>query len=74
MYGSAFGAYTRLVPFEEPLSPPRITNTFPKAVQIVVTGPSPILKETPILSRNERHFTPMDVAVVDPFQTIPSGR
>jgi toxin FitB len=27
-----------------------------------------------ILSRNERHFTPMDVAVVDPFQTLPSGK
>ena len=26
-----------------------------------------------ILSRNERHFAPMDVAVVDPFQTLPSG-
>lgn len=24
-----------------------------------------------ILSRNERHFTPMDIAVVDPFQTLP---
>jgi hypothetical protein len=27
-----------------------------------------------ILSRNERHFTPMDVAVVDPFQTLPAGK
>jgi len=27
-----------------------------------------------ILSRNERHFTPMDIAVVDPFQTLPSGQ
>ena len=27
-----------------------------------------------ILSRNERHFMPMDVAVVDPFQTLPSGK
>lgn len=27
-----------------------------------------------ILSRNERHFTPMDVAVVDPFQTLRSGK
>lgn len=27
-----------------------------------------------ILSRNERHFTPMDVAVVDPFQTLPSSK
>ncbi len=27
-----------------------------------------------ILSRNERHFTPMDAAVVDPFQTLPSGK
>ena len=27
-----------------------------------------------ILSRNERHFTPMDVAVVDPFQALPSGK
>ncbi len=27
-----------------------------------------------ILSRNERHFRPMDVAVVDPFQTLPSGK
>jgi predicted nucleic acid-binding protein len=27
-----------------------------------------------ILSRNERHFTLMDVAVVDPFQTLPSGK
>lgn len=27
-----------------------------------------------ILSRNERHFTPMNVAVVDPFQTLPSGK
>ncbi len=25
-----------------------------------------------ILSRNERHFAPMDVAVVDPFQKLPS--
>ncbi len=27
-----------------------------------------------ILSRNERHFVAMDVAVVDPFQTLPSGK
>jgi toxin FitB len=27
-----------------------------------------------ILSRNARHFTPMDVAVIDPFQTLPSGK
>jgi toxin FitB len=26
-----------------------------------------------ILSRNARHFAPMDVAVVDPFRTLPSG-
>jgi toxin FitB len=25
-----------------------------------------------ILSRNERHFVPMDVAVIDPFQRLPS--
>lgn len=27
-----------------------------------------------ILSRNERHFAPMDAAVVDPFQKLPSGK
>jgi predicted nucleic acid-binding protein len=27
-----------------------------------------------ILSRNGRHFTPMDVAVVDPFENLPSGK
>lgn len=27
-----------------------------------------------ILSRNERHFTPMNVAVFDPFHTLPSGK
>jgi toxin FitB len=27
-----------------------------------------------ILSRNERHFKPMDVAVVNPFRALPSGR
>lgn len=27
-----------------------------------------------ILSRNERHFAPMDVAVVDPFQKLPSAK
>jgi len=27
-----------------------------------------------ILSRNERHFTPMDIAVVDPFEALPSGK
>jgi hypothetical protein len=27
-----------------------------------------------ILSRNERHFAPMDVVVVDPFQQLPSGK
>jgi toxin FitB len=26
-----------------------------------------------ILSRNERHFTPMDAIVIDPFQQLPSG-
>jgi len=26
-----------------------------------------------ILSRNERHFAPMDVAVVDPFRTLPGS-
>ena len=26
-----------------------------------------------ILSRNKRHFAPMDVAVVDPFQRLPPG-
>jgi toxin FitB len=26
-----------------------------------------------ILARNERHFAPMDVAVVDPFKRLPSG-
>lgn len=27
-----------------------------------------------ILSRNARHFAPMDVAVVDPFENLPSGK
>jgi toxin FitB len=27
-----------------------------------------------ILSRNERHFTPMDVAVINPFQEFPPDR
>jgi predicted nucleic acid-binding protein len=27
-----------------------------------------------ILSRNERHFVPMDIVVVDPFQRLPSGK
>jgi len=27
-----------------------------------------------ILSRNARHFVPMDVSVVDPFQRLPEGR
>ncbi|HEY7244216.1 MAG TPA: type II toxin-antitoxin system VapC family toxin [Xanthobacteraceae bacterium] len=27
-----------------------------------------------ILSRNERHFTPMDVAVIDPFRKLPAGK
>ena len=27
-----------------------------------------------ILSRNERHFAPMDVTVVDPFQRLPPGK
>jgi len=26
-----------------------------------------------VLSRNERHYTPMDVIVIDPFQRLPSG-
>jgi predicted nucleic acid-binding protein len=29
--------------------------------------------ELTILSRNIRHFAPMDVAVVDPFQNLPPG-
>lgn len=27
-----------------------------------------------ILSRNDRHFTPMDAVVVDPFRQLPSGK
>ena len=27
-----------------------------------------------ILSRNERHFAPMDVAVMDPFQELPTNK
>ncbi len=27
-----------------------------------------------ILSRNERHFTPLDAVVVDPFQKLPPGK
>jgi hypothetical protein len=27
-----------------------------------------------ILSRNERHFAPMDAVVIDPFQQLPSGK
>ena len=27
-----------------------------------------------VLSRNERHFAPMGVTVVDPFQKLPSGK
>jgi len=27
-----------------------------------------------ILSRNQRHFAPMDVPVVDPFQQLPTGK
>ena len=27
-----------------------------------------------VLSRNERHFTPMGVAVIDPFKTLPSSQ
>jgi predicted nucleic acid-binding protein len=27
-----------------------------------------------ILSRNERHFAPLDVIVVDPFQRLPTGK
>ena len=30
--------------------------------------------ELTILSRNERDFAPMDVAVVDPFRKLPSGK
>jgi predicted nucleic acid-binding protein len=30
--------------------------------------------ELTILSRNTRHFAPMDVAVTDPFQNFPPGR
>jgi toxin FitB len=30
--------------------------------------------ELTILSRNKRHFEPMDVAVVDPFQSLPAGK
>jgi len=30
--------------------------------------------ELTILSRNKRHFEPMDVAVVDPFHSLPSGK
>ena len=30
--------------------------------------------ELTILSRNVRHFAPMDVAVADPFQHLPSGK
>jgi predicted nucleic acid-binding protein len=26
-----------------------------------------------ILSRNERHFAPMDAIVIDPFRRLPSG-
>ena len=31
------------------------------------------LHDLTILSRNERHFAPMDVAVIDPFQKLPPG-
>jgi predicted nucleic acid-binding protein len=27
-----------------------------------------------ILSRNERHFAPMDVVVVDPYEKLPVGK
>jgi hypothetical protein len=27
-----------------------------------------------ILSRNERHFAPVDAVVVDPFQKLPQGK
>jgi toxin FitB len=27
-----------------------------------------------ILSRNERHFTPMDAIVIDPYRQLPSGK
>ena len=27
-----------------------------------------------ILSRNDRHFTPMDAVVIDPFRQLPSGK
>lgn len=27
-----------------------------------------------MLSRNQRHFAPMDVAVIDPFRTLPPGK
>jgi predicted nucleic acid-binding protein len=27
-----------------------------------------------IVSRNERHFAPMDAAVIDPFQRLPTGK
>ena len=27
-----------------------------------------------ILSRNERHFAPMDIAVIDPFQKLPTSK
>jgi toxin FitB len=30
--------------------------------------------ELTILSRNARHFVPMDVSVLDPFQTLPEGK
>jgi toxin FitB len=40
----------------------------------VAIGATARRHELTILSRNRRHFTPMDVAVVDPFQALPSGK
>jgi predicted nucleic acid-binding protein len=39
----------------------------------IVIAATAIRQDLTILSRNARHFTPMDVPVLDPFTTLPSG-
>ena len=40
----------------------------------VAIGATARCHDLTILSRNERHFRPMDIAVLDPFQALPPGK
>jgi hypothetical protein len=71
----------RVLPFDSPTAEiagaladlARSRGQSPGLADIVIAATA-VRHDLTILSRNERHFAPMGVEVLDPFRKLPAGR